>query len=180
MLSEEEAIAVAKEHGISEQMATLSVFRVLLNHPAVAKALVDTLMTLLFRDNKLDVRFRELIIMRIGWATGSVYEWTQHWRVAVGLDIPEEDLLAVKDWQNSERLSPADKAILKATDEALQDGKVSDETWQDCVTHLKSRQEQIELIVAIGNWTLFSQMLQSLNIPLEPGVEPWPPGGEAP
>ena len=33
--------------------------------------------------------------MRIGWRQGSVYEWTQHWRVARMLEIPEDDLLGV-------------------------------------------------------------------------------------
>jgi hypothetical protein len=55
--------------------------------------------------------------MRIGWVTGSAYEWTQHWRVATTAGIPPEDILAVRDWRNSERLTPADRAILAATDE---------------------------------------------------------------
>ena len=49
----------------------------------------------------IDARLRELIIMRIGWRQGSVYEWTQHWRVARMLEIPEEDLVAVRDWKRA-------------------------------------------------------------------------------
>ena len=33
------------------------------------------------------------MIMRIGWVTGSAYEWTQHWRVATTAGIPPEDIL---------------------------------------------------------------------------------------
>ena len=101
LLSLEEAANAAGSAGISEQMAALSVFRVLLRHPAVAGELASTLTTLLFRGNKLDARLRELIIMRIGWRTGSAYEWTQHWRVARGLDIPEADLAASRDWRGA-------------------------------------------------------------------------------
>lgn len=82
MLTLDEANSAARAAGISEQMATLSVFRVLLRHPVLAEELASTLTTLLFRGNELDARLRELIIMRIGWRTASVYEWTQHWRVA--------------------------------------------------------------------------------------------------
>jgi hypothetical protein len=38
----------------------------------------------------------------------------------------------------------------------------------------------IELVVAIGNWRLFSSLLRSLEIPLEDGVAPWPPDGKPP
>jgi alkylhydroperoxidase family enzyme len=47
----------------------------------------------LLENNKFDTRLRELMIMRIGWVTGSAYEWTQHWRVATTAEIPPEDIL---------------------------------------------------------------------------------------
>ena len=180
LLSLEEAANAAGSAGISEQMAALSVFRVLLRHPAVAGELASTLTTLLFRGNKLDARLRELIIMRIGWRTGSVYEWTQHWRVARGLDIPEADLAATRDWRGANNFSDADRAVLQATDDTLDEGMISDRTWEACCRHLSTEAERIELVIAIGNWTMFSQLLKSLRIPLEDGVEAWPPDGKAP
>jgi len=146
----------------------------------VAKELASTLTTLLFRETKLDPRLRELIILRIGWRTGAVYEWTQHWRVARRLDIPEADLLATRDWRNAPNLSEADKAVLQATDDTLDNGMISDATWKACCSHLRSEAEQIELVIAIGNWTMFSQLLKSLRIPLEEGVRAWPPDGNGP
>jgi alkylhydroperoxidase family enzyme len=180
LLSLAEAANAARSAGISEQMAPLSVFRVLLRHPAVASELASTLTTLLFRGNKLDARLRELIIMRIGWRTGSVYEWTQHWRVARGLDIPEADLAATRDWRGAANLSAADRAVLQATDDTLDQGMISNAAWEACCLHLATEAERIELVVAIGNWTMFSQLLKSLRIPLEDGVEAWPPDGKAP
>jgi hypothetical protein len=38
----------------------------------------------------------------------------------------------------------------------------------------------VELVVAIGNWTLVARLLPSLEVPLEDGVEPWPPDGRTP
>jgi len=180
LLTIAEAEKVAAANGISEQMAPLSVFRVLLRHPGLAKELASTLNTLLFDGNKLDARLRELIIMRIGWKTASLYEWTQHWRVARMLDISEEDILAVRDWQASSILSDLDKAVMKATDETLDQGMISDATWAELAKGIKAPEELIELVVAIGNWSLFSQLLKSLKIPLEDGVDDWPPDGKKP
>ncbi len=87
----------------------------LANNPGVARVAYSQLIQLP-EDNQLDTRVRELMIMRIGCITGSACEWTQHWRVATTAGIPPEDILAVRDWRNSERLTPADKAILALGD----------------------------------------------------------------
>ena len=179
MLTLESARARAKTLGLSEQLATLNVFRTLLHQESVAKAVAGTLTTLLFTGNRLDVRVREFVIMRIGWVTGSCYEWTQHWRVARGLDIAQADLLAVRDWQPARCFSAIERAALAATDETLNDGHISRRTWSRLAKHLDA-DVLVELVIAIGNWEMFSQLLQSLEVALEDGVEPWPPDGKVP
>jgi len=119
--------------------------------------------------------------MRIGWTTGSEYEWPQHWRVARLLAVPERDLLAVRDWEKADHFETAERAVLAATDDVLRDGMVCDETWSACHTALGGDTAvMVELVTAIGNWQLFSTLLRSLGVPLEDGVEPWPPEGVGP
>ncbi len=175
----EEAKRVAEEIGLPPQMAELSVFRTLLRHKALAKSLQGLLTTLLFR-GKLDARLRELVIMRIGWVTGSEYEWTQHWRVSKQLGLPDDALLAVRDWRASTLLTAADRAVLAATDETLETGTISAETWTACTREIPGDETRLELVCAIGNWRLFSSLLRSLEIPLEDGVAAWPPDGRRP
>lgn len=179
MLPIDESRRRAEAAGLNSQFADLSVFRILLHNPAVARVIGNTITALMFDDNVLNTRLRELVIMRIGWVTGSEYEWTQHWRVARGLKIPAEDLLAVRDWQNATQLAPADKAVLQATDDTLRHGYIQPETWTECCEHLSSEAERVELVAAIGNWSLIAQLLKSLQVPLEDGVESWPPDGQA-
>ncbi|MEW6465930.1 MAG: carboxymuconolactone decarboxylase family protein [Pseudomonadota bacterium] len=180
MLSVEEARAIAAREGLPEIMAPLSVFRVLLRHPALARALGNLLKMLLLEGNHLDGRLRELIIMRIGWLTGSNYEWTQHWRYARDMNLPEEVLLACRSWESSELLGPADRAVLRATDETLETGRISDATWAECERHIPTVEARLELVVAIGNWRMFSQLLLTLRIPLEEGLSDWMPDGVRP
>lgn len=179
LLPIDEAKRAASEIEIPEAIAELSVFRILLRQPKLAKRVNDLLMTLLL-GGALEPRLRELIIMRIGWVTGSVYEWTQHWRVALRLGVEESDLLAVRNWQKHAHWSDADRAILRATDETLETGAISGETWNECAKHLPTDAEQLELLGAIGTWRMISQILKSLQVPLEDGVAPWPPDGLSP
>ncbi len=179
LLSAEEAGKRAAEVEILPAFAELNIFRALLSRPLAAKAVQDLLVALLFK-GKLDARLRELVIMRLGWATGADYEWTQHWRVATGLGIPAEDLLAVRDWRASDRLSEADRAVLAATDETLEAGAISPQTWAACERHVGGAEVLTELVCAIGFWRMVSSVLRSLEVPLEAGVASWPPDGRAP
>jgi alkylhydroperoxidase family enzyme len=180
LLPPDDAKAATASAGIPEITADLSVFRIWLHHPKLARWFSDLLMGLLW-EGRLDPRLRELVIMRLGWATGSDYEWTQHWRIALGVGVDEADLLAVRDWGSSDRFGPAERAVLAATDETLADGAISPATWDACVAHVSDDpQVLLELTAAIGTWRMVAGILRSLEVPLEGGVASWPPDGRGP
>jgi alkylhydroperoxidase family enzyme len=180
MLSIEDAKAAAVEAGVPELAAELSVFRIWLRHPKLARWMSDLLMGVLW-EGRLDARLRELVIMRLGWATASEYEWTQHWRIALGVGVSEADVLGVRDWRSYDGFGPAERAVLAATDETLADGMVSAATWQECVDHVSSdEQVLLELTAAIGLWRMVAGILRSVEVPLEEGVAAWPPDGRKP
>ena len=175
-----EAEVLAGKAGLDPAWGRINAFRVLLHHPPVAAAIARTLIFLLYRSKVLDRRLRELIIMRIGWRTGADYEWTQHWRIALELGIPEADVLGVRDWQAHGAFGPADRAVLAATDDVLAHGMISDESWAMWTATAPSVEATVEMVAAIGNWRLFSELLHNLDIPLEDGLASWPPDGSAP
>lgn len=176
----EEAKAAADEAGVPDYMAELAIFQVLLNHPRLARVVNDLLATMLWH-GVLDSRLRELVIMRIGWLTASDYEWTQHWRVALGLGVSGEDLLGVRDWRGHHGFGAAERAVLAATDDVVRDGSVSADSWAACRRELGAGAAVlVELVTAIGAWRMIASILHSLEVPLEEGVASWPPDGRAP
>jgi alkylhydroperoxidase family enzyme len=86
----------------------------------------------------------------------------------------------VRDWRAHPGFGAPERAVLAATDETLERGAISPETWRACESALGSAENLLELVTAIGNWRLFSQLLRSLEIPLEDGVASWPPDGRSP
>ena len=180
LLSPEEARKAAELVDLPAPFTDLNVFRMLLHAPKTAKAISDLLLSLLF-GGQLDGRLRELIIMRLGWATGSCYEWTQHWPIAQErFGCSEQDLLAVRNWRDSDHFGEPEKAVLAAVDEALETGTLSDAGWQRCAGVLGGDVERLELVAAIATWRWISQVARSLEIPLEDGVAAWPPDGLRP
>jgi alkylhydroperoxidase family enzyme len=176
----DEAVRLGSEMGVREVQAGKNAFRMLAHHPDLVRHLYG-LLTMLSTRNKLDSRLRELMIMRIAWTTGSEYAWFQHFRIATTqAGVSPEEILAVRDWRGSELFGPTERAVLAAVDDTCAHGKVSDAVWAECGRHLKEPAVLIEMVVAIANWIMFSQLLQSLRVPLEAGAAPWPPDGKGP
>jgi alkylhydroperoxidase family enzyme len=176
MVSLERARELGEAMGMPARRTQSEAFRTLANNPGVARVAYTQLIQLL-ENNKFETRLRELMIMRIGWVTGSAYEWTQHWRVATTAGLPPDDVLAVRDWRNSDRLGAADRAILAATDECLAGKSISDAAWAEVTKHVTDPAQQVEFVIAMGNWMMFSLLFRNLRIPLAEGITVWPPDG---
>ena len=179
LLSREAAKAAAESANVVDAFAELNIFRALLRRPRTAKALGDLLLSLLF-GGELDDRLRELLIMRIGWVTGSDYEWTQHWRIAQEqFGCSEQDLLELRDWRDSDHFGGDERLLLGATDDLLETGDLQAALATQCVERF-GEEATIELVTAVGAWRLVSKFTKALDIPLEEGVASWPPAGVAP
>src|ERR1700686_1770518 len=100
MVSLERARELGEAMGMPARRTQSEAFRTVANNPGVARVAFGQLMQLL-ENNKFDTRLRELMIMRIGWVTGSAYEWTQHWRGGEAAGVPPGEVLGRRDWGES-------------------------------------------------------------------------------
>jgi len=180
LLSLSESREAASEVAMIPAFADLNIFRVILQRPKTAKALSYLLVSLLF-GGELDDRLRELLIMRIGWSTGSNYEWTQHWKIALEqFGCSEQDLLELRgEWQQSDHYSDTDRVLLRAVDTLLAEGTLSKELTEECMEQFGPN-ATIELVAAVGCWQMVSKLARTLEIPLEEGIASWPPDGVPP
>jgi len=174
-----EAQRLGKEFGINEAQAGRSAFRMLAHHPDLVKH-VYGLLLMLSQRGKLPARLRELMIMRIGWVTGTDYEWFQHYRIAQEAGVTPDEIVALREWKDAKVFSAPDRAVLAAVDDTIAAGKVSDATWAQCEREIKEPAQLVEMVVMIGNWMLFSMLIKTLGVPLEPGSVAWPPDGKVP
>ena len=106
--------------------------------------------------------------------TGSVYEWTQHWRIALDFGVPEADAAAVRgNWTSHAGFNDLDHAVLTAVDETCSAGAISSSTSATSAARLDD-EALVELVLSIGNWRMFAGLLRSLEIPLEAVSLPGP------
>ena len=163
--------------GLPATIGETNLFRVLLHHPPLAKALAG-LVSQLIGEPTLDPRLRELAVMRVAWRSGSVSQWSNHWHVGMRVGLAEDDIAAVRDWHQSDRFGGDERAVLAATDETIDVGRVGDET-SACAAVL-SDAALGDLVVAIGHAQLYAGVLRTFDVPLDARRDPWPPDGRAP
>jgi alkylhydroperoxidase family enzyme len=179
LLAVDDAIAEAKAVGLPPPLANTNLFRALLNQPDLAKVLGDLVERVVIQP-RLDSRLRELCVMRVAWRTGSVSEWTNHWYGGLRAGLTELELADVRDWRSSDRFGPLERAVLAAADETVVGGRISDETLSTCAEMLRDIGLVVELVVAINHGLFYSNVLRTLDVPLDEGRTPWPPDGRAP
>lgn len=100
---------------------------------------------------RLPGRLREICVLRLAHRTGSAYEWVLHEPYALKAGLTREEMAAIRDERLAATvLTPADRTIMKFTDEVLGDA-VSDETFE-ALQAVIGTEEIVDLAVAIGWW----------------------------
>jgi alkylhydroperoxidase family enzyme len=176
LLSSDEAAQLGGKLGIERWFATSNVGRGLLHSPSAAAGFYGVLNALLFH-NKVASRMRELIILRIGWRTGSEYVFCNHVAYSRELGIPDEEILGVRDPQRCHAYSKTDLAVLQLADELHEHAEVTRSTWA-VLEEAFASEELVELLLVGGFWRMAAGFVKSAKIPLDAGVPSWPGGRE--
>lgn len=185
MLPIQEAETAAAGIGVRPEMAAIHFYRLLFQSPIVGRVeheINEILWKGVLAQKEETRRLRELVIMRIAWATGCEYMWAHHFSPVVDKGIPgirPADVLRVRQWQSDPELSDLDRLVLRGTDEMIQGARVEPETLAALREHL-SDPEATELIYVMAIWRAIASIMFSVGVTIEPGYESWPPDGLSP
>lgn len=150
----------------------MNIFRTLAHHPKLLKRWLVFGSHVLSKST-LPARERELAILRVGWRCGSEYEFGQHTVIGLGCGITDEEVRALTRPVEDHAWSDGDRALLDAVDELHDDQCITDETW----ARLRDRwtdEQLLDLVFAVGQYTLVSMALNSLGVQLDAGVPGFP------
>ena len=143
----------------------INIFRVLMNHPLLAREWGRFGAYILSDRQTLAPREREMAILRIGWLNQSPYEFEQHVRISKQLGISDDEIERIQKGPKA-GWNQQDAAILQAADDLFENSIVSDETWKTLSSRYNT-QQMMDLIFTIGQYNLVSWALNSLGVPLD-------------
>ena len=145
-----------------------NVFRTLVHHPDLARRWMVFANHVLYKST-LPERERELAILRVGWLCGSEYEFSQHRVMGVDAGLTLDEIERVKEGPDAD-WSVLEGLVLRATDELHHDKIISESTWAALGTHL-SDEQRMDLVFAVGQYTLVSMALRTFGVPLDDFLE---------
>lgn len=115
-------------------------------------------------DRKLDGRLRELGQMRVGFACGSQFVFSQHSKAARDVGVPEEQIASIPHWNVAGCFSPLERAVLAFSDAlALDRGRVPDGVFEVLKAHL-SDEEILELSFVVGTYAMHAALSRALRL----------------
>jgi 4-carboxymuconolactone decarboxylase len=146
----------------------LNIFRTLAQAPEALSAFLAWGSYILSKKNALPPREREIVILRIGFLCRSGYEWTQHVEIGLRCGLTEDEVARIKLGPTAPDWSPADRALLQATDELHHDHFISTPSWTALRSHF-SEKACMDTVLTAGQYTQVSMILNSFGVQLDEG-----------
>jgi len=164
-----EVFAFWGEPNAWEEGSKTNIISVMGNHPPLGKAF-NAWSKHLLMENTLSTRFLELIILRVAWRVKSVYEWHNHVGYGLNAGLTLEDIAAIRDYPKGGAWSEEDEVVLRSVDELIDDGNLSDQTW-DTLGKFFDKHQKMHLVFSIGHYVMTSWALAVMGVDIEGGAD---------
>ncbi|MEO8600998.1 MAG: carboxymuconolactone decarboxylase family protein [bacterium] len=153
----------------------LNIFKTLARHPKLLKRWLVFGNHVLFKST-IGARERELLILRTGWNCRAEYEWGQHVVIGKQIGLSDDEIHRITVGPEAPGWDSFDAALLRAADELHREQRIGDATWK-ALSARYNTQQLIDVVFAVGQYTMVSMALNSLGVPLDDGVAGFPPAG---
>jgi len=151
---------------------SLNIFTTLARHPKLLKRWLVFGNHVLAKST-LPERERELAILRVGWRCGAEYEFGQHTLIGRRAGISDEEVAWLVRELDEGGWSDDDRTLLVAVDELHDDQCITQQTW-DALAPRWDEQQLLDLVFAVGQYTMVSMALNTLGVQRDPGVPGFP------
>ena len=149
-----------------------NIFRTLAHHPKLFKKSMVLATALLLKGN-LPPRTREVVILRVAWRSGSVYEWGQHVRIGLDSGLTQEEIDALATEAAEAITDEGERLAVTVTDELMATVDLTDATWDAAVAQW-GEQDLMEMIFLAGNYRMLAGFLNSARVELDEGLGGFP------
>jgi alkylhydroperoxidase family enzyme len=152
---------------------TIDVFKTCLRNLELCRNWMPFTQYVLGTTNSVPRRERELVILRTSWDCDADYDWAHHVAAAQRAGLSDEEILRISKGPSAAGWSRSDALLLQATDELHRDQRITEATWSALAEHY-NEQQMMDLVFAVGQYTMVSMFLNSAQVQLEPGLKGLP------
>jgi alkylhydroperoxidase family enzyme len=152
---------------------TIDVFKTCLRNLELCRNWMPFTQYVLGTTNSVPRRERELVILRTSWDCNADYDWAHHVPAAQRAGLSDEEILRISKGPSAAGWSRSDALLLQATDELHRNQRITEATWSALAEHY-NEQQMMDLVFAVGQYTMVSMFLNSAQVQLEPGLKGLP------
>lgn len=148
----------------------LNVLGTFAHHPAMARAWLGFNGHVLHGSTLTD-RQREILVLRVAAVREAEYEWAQHVHLGRDAGLSDEEIAAIRARPDAGSWSALEAALLRAVDELVVDGVVSDATWGTLAAELDVRQ-LLDVVFTVGAYETVAWMMRTVGLELDDDLRP--------
>jgi 4-carboxymuconolactone decarboxylase len=153
--------------GVRKPREDKAALEILIRHAELYKAHMEVAKQYL-SDCEMDIRDRELAILRIAWLSRAPFEWGSHVKIGKRNGITSEEIEQLIEGSSAPGWSKRDRAIVRAVEELHSDSMISDDTWSD-LQEVYNDKKLIEVVILAGQYKTVAYYQNSLRLPLPEG-----------
>ena len=160
-------ISMVVVDGVRKPREDKVALEILIRHAELYKAHMEVAKKYL-SDCEMDIRDRELAILRIAWLSRAPFEWGSHVKIGKRNGITSEEIELLIEGSSAPGWSKRDRAIVRAVEELHSDSMISDDTWSD-LQEVYNDKKLIEVVILAGQYKTVAYYQNSLRLPLPEG-----------
>jgi alkylhydroperoxidase family enzyme len=162
-----DAMSMVVVDGVRKPREDMAALEILIRHAELYTAHLEVAKKYL-SDCEMDIRDRELAILRIGWLCQAPFEWGSHVKIAKRNGVSTAEIERVIEGSAAAGWSDRDRAIVRAMEELHFDSMISDATWA-ALQEFYNDKKLIELVILAGQYKTVAYYQNSLRLPLPAG-----------
>ncbi len=148
-----------------DALPAINVYRMIANAPSCLIPWTDMVKGLY--DSKVNIRYREIAILRQAFIAGSAYELHQHRQIAASNGITNDEINCICSMGKVSGLSDIENTICDMAEQLESTASLSDETTNVLKLHF-DEQELAELIILTSFYCCVARVLNATQVEIEP------------
>ena len=143
-----------------------NVFGTLIHHPDLFRRWLVFANHVLGKST-IEVRQREVLILRTAKLVDSEYEWGQHVVIAKEAGLNDDEIQAIGT--SGDGLDQVEQLLCDVADELTRDKVLSADVWAKLNEHFDTRQV-MDIVFTVGQYTMLAMALNTFGVQLDEGL----------
>lgn len=136
------------------------------HHPQLAD-LFSQLNIHLLSTSTLPVKQRQIAIMRTAWLCKATYMWSSHLRTSMRCGLSPDLFAPIQAGADDPYFTEFERVVIRATDELVNEKKVSDASWQ-ALTAEWNTQQMLDFLFTVGIYVTVAGVMRSAGVERKP------------